>query len=104
MKNSIFIDLDTEREDKPIMFGKPPELPQPETPQEAQEMILNDIATLVESLAVLIEMAHVNKYADKLQMVNNAKTVLDSVVAYNHDEITYNSNEDNETSEENDNG
>jgi len=59
MINSIFIDVDTDRE-KPIIFGKPPDMTPPENKEEAKEMILNDIISLAEALKTLITMASQN--------------------------------------------
>lgn len=85
MKNFIFIDVDTERE-KPIIFGKPPEITPPENQEEAKAMILNDIACLSEAISTLILMAGQNGYADKTdltvatvntiyELLNNPKTI-----------------------------
>jgi hypothetical protein len=68
MTNSIFIDVDTER-DKPIIFGKPPDITPPATKEEAKEMILNDIICVAQSLKTLIIMAHENEYAAKKDLV-----------------------------------
>jgi hypothetical protein len=64
MKNFIFIDVDTDRE-KPIVFGKPPDITPPETTEEAKAMILNDIACLAEAISTLILMADQNDYGKK---------------------------------------
>ena len=69
MTNSIFIDIDTERE-KPILFGKPPDITPPENRDEAKAMILNDIASLTEALKTLILMANENNYGDKIELMN----------------------------------
>jgi hypothetical protein len=71
MKNSLFIDVDTDRE-KPIIFGKSPDFNPPQTPEEAAVMILNDIACLAESLTTLIIMAGQNNYGDKTELVNES--------------------------------
>jgi hypothetical protein len=67
MKNFIFIDIDTERE-KPISFGKPPEITPPQNHEEAKKMVLNDIICLSEALSTLILMAHQNGYGDKTDL------------------------------------
>jgi hypothetical protein len=71
MKNSIFISIDTER-DQPIIIGKPPEVPAPASPEEAKEMILVDINCVTEALCRLIDIAHQNKYGELNELVDNA--------------------------------
>ena len=67
MINSIFIDVDTDRE-KPIIFGKPPDFEPPQTKEDAAKMILNDISCLAEAITTLIVMAGQNGYADKKEL------------------------------------
>lgn len=84
MKNFIFIDIDTER-DRPIIFGKPPEYPKPETQEEAKTMILNDISCLAESIRSLILMASENGYADKQElMVATVNTLYELIYGKNN--------------------
>ena len=71
MKNSILIDIDTER-DQPILIGKGQENEPPTTRDEAKEMILTDISCLCEALITLIHVADQNEYAHKEDMVNKA--------------------------------
>lgn len=80
MTNSIFVDIDTERE-KAIIFGKPPETPRPSNQKEAKEMIMNDIATLAEALIVLILTAHHNGYADKYVLVDTCDATFKAALA-----------------------
>lgn len=81
MKNGIYVDIDTEREN-PIVFGKPPDIKAPETREEAQAMVLNDIASLSEALALLILMAHENQYGDKMALSDAAiKTIAEAMTA-----------------------
>lgn len=68
MKNSIYIDIDTER-DQPILIGKPPEIIPPANPEEAKVMIVTDVSCLCEALCVLIHMADQNGYATKEDLV-----------------------------------
>lgn len=68
MINSIFIDVDTDR-DKPIVFGKPPDITPPSNKEEAKEMILNDIICLAQALKTLIIMAEENEYSNKKELV-----------------------------------
>lgn len=71
MKNTIFISIDTER-DQPILIGKPPEITPPSTPEEAKEMIIIDINCVVEALCRLIDIANQNNYGDMVELVDNA--------------------------------
>jgi hypothetical protein len=71
MKNSILIDIDSEREKK-IIIGKPDVLEQPETPEEAKAMIIKDIADICETLCELIHIADQNGYAKKGDLVGAA--------------------------------
>jgi hypothetical protein len=68
MVNTIFIDIDTER-NRPIIFSKPPDITPPTTKEEAKKMILNDVICLAQSLKTLIIMAHENQYADKKELL-----------------------------------
>ncbi len=76
MKNSILIDVDTERA-KPIMFSKPPSIALPQNREEAAQFVLTDIACLSEALLALIKLASANGYADKTKLVDAAtKTII----------------------------
>ncbi len=68
MKNAIYIDIDTER-DQPVLIGKPPEIKQPETPDEASKLVITDISCVCEALCTLIHMADQNGYAAKKDLV-----------------------------------
>ncbi len=69
MKNSILIDIDTEREKK-IIIGKPDVLEKPETPEEAKTMIIKDITDVCETLCELIHIADQSGYAKKSDLIN----------------------------------
>lgn len=71
MKNTIFISIDTER-DQPIVIGKPPEITPPANPEEAKEMINIDINCVTEALCRLIDIAHQNNYGVLTELVDNA--------------------------------
>lgn len=81
MKNSILIDIDSEREKK-IIIGKPDISTKPETPLEAQAMIVRDIADVCEVLCELIHIADQNGYAKKNDLVNAA---IDSLERFNNE-------------------
>lgn len=69
MKNIIFIDVDTDRE-QTIRFGKPEESFKPENPEDASTMLLNDIACISEALTTLILIADQTGFADKTELVH----------------------------------
>lgn len=81
MKNAIYIDIDSDRENTPILFSKPPHIPQPTTKEEAKVMILNDITSLSEALKFLIIVAADNNYANGDELVNAASlTIKDALI------------------------
>ena len=69
MKNVIFIDIDTDR-DQQILIGKPPEIKAPETREQAAEMISNDASSVFQALCTLILLADSNGYAKKNDLIN----------------------------------
>lgn len=77
MKNTVYIDVDTERE-RPIVIGKGPENEPPTTKEEAREMVLIDIGCVCEALITLINIAEQSGYAKKEDLVINAKKQLDN--------------------------
>lgn len=77
MKNTIYIEIDTENE-TPIMFGKSPDSKMPTNAQEAGEMVLVDIKCLTEALMSLIYLADQNKYGNKNELLNEAILKLES--------------------------
>jgi hypothetical protein len=81
MKNSILIDIDSEREKK-IIIGKPDVLEKPETPEEAKSMIIKDITDICEVLCELIHIADQSGYAKKSDLVNAA---IDSLNQFNNE-------------------
>jgi hypothetical protein len=68
MKNLIYIDVDTER-DQPILIGKGADIPTPTNKEEARDMIINDIKCVCETLCILIHVADQNQYAMKNELV-----------------------------------
>lgn len=79
MTNGIYIDIDTEREN-PIRFAKSPDIPQPTNKEEAQAMVLNDIACISEALALLITVADQNGYGNKLELVQTSISTLNAIL------------------------
>ena len=64
MKNTVFIDIDTER-DKQVLIGKGHDAEAPKNEEEAKEMISTDIACLCQGLCELIYVASQNGYGSK---------------------------------------
>ena len=64
MKNTIYIDIDTERE-RQVLIGKGAESEVPTNEEEAKEMITVDIACVCEGLCELIYVAGQNGYGSK---------------------------------------
>jgi hypothetical protein len=71
MKNSIYIDIDTERE-QPILIGKGPEIEPPTSREEAGKMIITDIACICDAMISLMHVAHQNDYGVKEELVATA--------------------------------
>ena len=71
MKNTIYIDVDTEREQQ-IIIGKGPENEPPANKEEAAKMIINDIACVCEVLCTLINVADQNQYAKKDELITES--------------------------------
>ncbi len=76
MKNTIYIDIDTDRE-QPILIGKGPETVPPTTREEAGKMIVEDIACVCDALINLIHVADQNEYATKESLIEKIKAQLD---------------------------
>jgi hypothetical protein len=87
MKNSIFIDIDTER-DQPILIGKPKEITPPTTPEEAAKMIITDISHVCEALCSLIHVADQNGYATKEALIAASITLLNNMLVEQPSEPT----------------
>lgn len=94
MVNSIFIDIDTNRE-KPIIFGKPPDITPPSTKEEAKQMILNDIICLAQSLKTLIIMAQENDYASKKELVVASVNTINEALTQSKNDILNEPKEEN---------
>jgi hypothetical protein len=92
MKNTIYIDIDTERE-QPILIGKGPETEQPTTREEAGKMIINDIACVCDAMITLIHVAEQNGYAKKEDLVESA---MNQLTLYLNTEIKGKSEEEKE--------
>jgi hypothetical protein len=76
MKNTLYIDIDSERE-QPILIGKGPDSVGPQTKEEAANMVQIDIKCMAEALISLIHLADQNGYGDKEQLVNESIALLE---------------------------
>jgi len=79
MRNSIYIDIDTERKEKPFIIGKPPEY-QPSNPEEAKTSIINDISCVCEALCRLIVTADNSGYATRQELIKASIVHLNTVL------------------------
>lgn len=70
MKNKIQIDVDTDR--KPILLIGHPEEFNPTTPEEAKEVISNDISCVFEAFCSLIHLADQSSYGKKADFIKTA--------------------------------
>jgi hypothetical protein len=67
MKNSLFIDFDSEREDK-IKISKSEEMFKKfEDTGSSKQMVIDDLTTVCNALGTLIQVAHENNIADKAE-------------------------------------
>lgn len=53
MKNIVYIDIDTDREDQPVRVGKPADFQIPETAEKDQEVTQIDTKSLVEGILLM---------------------------------------------------
>lgn len=66
MKNSIFIDFDSERKDK-VKITKPEEMVKEiQDANNERQMVVDDMTTCVNALGTLIQIAHDNNIVDKV--------------------------------------
>ena len=80
MKNTIIIDVDTER-DQPILIGKGPETNPPTTREEAAKMLSDDIACVTDALISLVHIVDQNQYGDKQVFIGKIKEQFDEYLA-----------------------
>lgn len=80
MKNTIVIDIDTERK-QPIVIGKPATIPKPNNEEEAKKMVLEDISCTCEALCTLIHIAEQNKYSNKEDLIKTSIKYLSDMLA-----------------------
>lgn len=85
MKNSIFIDFDSEREDK-VRITKPEEMVKTiQDNNSEKQMVLDDLTTCINALGTLIHIAHVNDIADKEASANLCIDYLTQTFVNNND-------------------
>lgn len=77
MKNSILIDLDTDRE-RQILFSKPPDIILPDNKEDAAKMLAIDIATLSYAIKMLIGM--INDNPTKISLVNGVTKTINEIL------------------------
>ena len=79
MKNSIIIDVDTDR--TPIItISKPLDQEVPSDFDTTKSMLLNDITCLTEALSTLINVADTNGYSKKSELIKAITTRLDDML------------------------
>jgi hypothetical protein len=78
MKTVICISIDTDSK-TPISINKPEDVSPPTTPEEAKEVITNDIQCLAEALCFMVGVAEDNGY------VNGNETLTKLIVRLNKD-------------------
>lgn len=79
MKNSIFISIDSERE-QPIMVGKPEQYSVPSTDEEMKEMMIYDVECMTDALYFMIENISKNNFGDKKEIVDKCIIKLHSLL------------------------
>lgn len=77
MKNVLIIDVDTERTPA-VKFLK--DRDQPQSPEEAKKMVIDDISCACEGLCGLIHIADQNKYGEKKELVTTAIKYLNDML------------------------
>ena len=99
MKNTIFIDVDTDRE-RTIVFAKPPHLPPPQNAEEAAKVVLTDIACLAEAITTLITMADSFGYGKKTELVEASVKTINQALGLPEDKLDENTSIENGPKEE----
>lgn len=69
MKNSLFIDFDSEREDRIKISKSEDILKKIETDGSTKQMVVDDLTTVCNALGALIQVAHDNNIANKTDSV-----------------------------------
>lgn len=83
MKSVIFIDIDSDRQQK-VIIGKPQDVSLPTDFESAKTMVNTDIVCMCEALCTLIHLADQNKYAKKEVLITEViKNLTDMLKAEN---------------------
>lgn len=69
-KNELCINVDTSRKDV-VQIAKPDHIKQPSNNAEAAGMVIDDMYTLAEAMAVLIQVADASGYKNKDQSIKD---------------------------------
>jgi len=81
-KNELCINIDTSRKDV-VQISKPNHIKQPSSNAEAAGMVIDDLYTLAEAMAVMIQVADASGYKNKDESLKNITDHLTkSVEAY----------------------
>jgi len=78
MKNKIQIDVDTDRTPN-VLIGHPVEF-NPTTPEEAKEVIVNDISCIFEAFCMLVHLADQSGYGKKADFIKTATDQLNGML------------------------
>lgn len=92
MKNTIIIEVDTDKE-QAITFSKTSEFTPPETKEQAAAVVLNDIACLSEAITTLILLASQNGYGDKKELIEASTKTIESLLGPDNIELSNETNE-----------
>lgn len=76
MKNIIYIDIDSDRE-QPILIGKGAESPIPQNKEETAKMVQIDINCMAEALVSLIHLADQNAYGEKNELLDRVAGIME---------------------------
>lgn len=96
-KNELCVDIDTSREDV-VHISKPDHIEQPENNAQAAGMVIDDLYTLAEAMAVLIQVADKSGYKSKEKSLEDITNHLkESVNSY--ETVKVNSEEEDNTKE-----
>ena len=68
MKNQVTITSDDEKTPK-IVFSKPEFIPKPTSKEEMSEMLIKDIGLITEGLTIMVQTAHINKFAKRENLI-----------------------------------
>jgi hypothetical protein len=79
MKNTIIIDVDTEREQQ-LQIRKPSDIQAPASAEEAKDVIVNDISCVFETFKMMVKIADKSGYASKNELIQTAIKDLETLL------------------------